>query len=74
MASKRTLIKREAQIKTLNYLLEKAKLKVVEDSNEYIDDELRVLLQNILAKRKVVDKLNEEIIDTIDEEKITEEI
>ena len=75
MADSRTLTKRDAKLRMLNVMIKKSR-EIMEDESISKDPqrEVAALLKNIMYKKVMLDELNEDIVNTIEEEKIDEEI
>ena len=74
--SKRTLAKRQAQVKIVHHMMKKGKNILLHEGKEEATkrNELDVIVNNIRIKKDLITKLNEIIIDEIDEENIENEI
>ena len=75
MADKRTLAKRDAQVRAVNEMIVRSRA-IIEDENKSKNPrkEVDVLLKNIKLKKISIDKLNEDIMNVIEEDRIDEEI
>ena len=75
MASKRSIAKRNGQMKQIKGLVIKSK-EILEDEHKSINaqKEIIALLKNIRIKKVCIDELNEEILNAIEEEQIDDEI
>ena len=75
MADKRTLAKRDAQVRAVNEMIVRSRA-IIEDENKSKNPrkEDDVLLKNIKLKKLSIDKLNEDIVNVIEEDRIDEEI
>ena len=77
MGDKRTLVKRSGQIKVIKSMMEKGRLIIEDDTNDKgikKEKELVAFVKNIRIKKTAIDELNKKILNTIEEEKIEEEI
>ena len=75
MADKRTLAKRDAQLRAVNQMIVRSRA-IIEDENKSKNPrkEVDVLLKNIKLKKISIYKLNEDIVNVIEEDRIDEEI
>ena len=75
MADKRTLAKRDAQVRAVNEMIVRSRA-IIEDENKSKNPrkEVDVLLKNIKLKRISIDKLNEDIVNVIEEDRIDGEV
>ena len=71
MAAKRTVVKRDGQVKLIIEMMDKSR-QIVEDPtrSRNPEKELMVLMKNIRHKKTSVDELNEIILNAIDEEEM----
>ena len=75
MANRRTLTKRDGQMKLLNEMIIKGQeILDGESENQKSKKEVVVLLKNIRAEKTLIDGLNEDILNTIEEEKMDDEM
>ena len=75
MVDKRTLAKCDAQVRAVNEMIVRSRA-IIEDENKSKNPrkEVNVLLKNIKLKKISIDKLNEDIVNVIEEDRIDEEI
>ena len=71
---KRTLTKRDAQVKIIHEYIKKGNASLDAEENVRAIRDLEVLTKNIKSKKGYIDRLNEEIINVIEENEIEKEI
>ena len=71
---KRTLTKRDAQVKIIHEYIKKGNAILDAEENVRAIRDLEVLTKNIKSKKDYIDRLNEEIINVIEENEIEKEI
>ena len=75
MADKRMTTKRDSHYKIIINMVEKGRtLMAKAELSKSEENELKVLIKNIKIKKEYIDKLNEMIVDAIDEQEIEKEI